>query len=160
MTEDILRVFVCLLSMLRMRSLCVTESRLMTSEMTYDDVRLPAANHKKYILFLPIIYGHVCLRGGRTAWIMLETDTHTMATGQDIRAGCVFTYSECIAKFFEKSSVAVNYLREHGVLPQRVECPNCKLPCKLIEDRHQWHCGRYRVLSKRNDLPAPSARPC
>ena len=34
------------------------------------------------------------------------------------------------------------------VLPRGVQCPNCKLPCKLREDRHQWYCGRYRALPK------------
>ena len=117
-----------------MRCICVTRSRVMTSDMTSDDVRLPAANHENDIFFLPIIYGHVSLKGRRAAWIMLQAVSDTMATVEDVRAGCVFTNWEFTAKFLEKSSVAVKFLRQHGVLPQGVECPNCKLPCKLRED--------------------------
>ena len=117
--------------------------------MTSDDVRLPAANHKK-LYFLPAYHKWArILRTRKGCLDYLDTVSHTMAIAQDACTGCCFTYWQFTSKFFEKSSVAVSFLRQHGVLPKGVECPNCKLPCKLREDRLQWYCGRYCALPKR-----------
>ena len=80
---------------------------------------------------------------------MVEAVTYTMATVQDTCSGSTLSYFQCISKFFEQSSAAKEFLRDHGVLPRSVQCPNCNLPCKLREDRHQWYCGRYRAVGKK-----------
>ena len=36
---------------------------------------------------------------------------------------------------------ALQFFREHGVLPLSVECPNCKKDLVYREDRHQWYCN-------------------
>ncbi len=72
-----------------------------------------------------------------------------MATVEDTCGECSYTYWNFIAKFYEQSSVAIDFLRQHGVLPKAVECPNCTLPCKLREERHEWYCGQYRAFPKK-----------
>ena len=80
---------------------------------------------------------------------VVEAVTYTMATVQDTCSGCSLSYFRCISKYFEQSSAANEFLRDHGVLPKSAQCPNCNSPCKLREDRHQWYCGRYRALGKK-----------
>ena len=119
--------------------------------MTRDDVRLPAANEKK-IYFSSTqsrkgTYRDVVVQSQSRVWLGAVSDK--MATVDDACGGCIYSNWEFTANFFQKSTVAADFLRRHGVLPRSVECPNCKLPCKLRQDRHQWYCGRYRALPKR-----------
>ena len=81
-------------------------------------------------------------------------DTHfpvssAMATINVTCTGCHFDYWEFIVKFHSKDDLCYEFLREHGVLPVGVECPECHTPCKLQSDRRVWYCGRYRKLPKK-----------
>ena len=62
--------------------------------------------------------------------------------------GCSYTYFKFIKEFHEDDEAAVHFLRSHGVLPLKVDCPECNLPCTYREDRHSWYCGRYTKIAK------------
>ena len=72
-----------------------------------------------------------------------------MATVDVTCAGCKFDYWLFIATFHRKDDLCYQFLREHGVLPTAVECPECHTPCRLRSDRRVWYCGRYRKLPKK-----------
>ena len=46
------------------------------------------------------------------------------------------------------SSSAIEFFRVHGVLPQAVDCPWCKQPCLLKEDKNIWYCPQHTKTSK------------
>ena len=41
------------------------------------------------------------------------------------------------------------FLRQHGVLPSSVTCPNCNNKCSLHSDRPIWKCNRKIKVAKR-----------
>lgn len=65
----------------------------------------------------------------------------------------VMNYFEFIAKFLDNEEEAFNYLKELGILPTMVICPDCDKECKLRCDprngRRMWYCGRVAVVIKK-----------
>ncbi|XP_076045960.1 uncharacterized protein LOC143028154 [Oratosquilla oratoria] len=63
-------------------------------------------------------------------------------------AGCSYNYWKFIKEFYLDDNAAIQFLRNHGVLPSQVQCPYCEVPCTYREDRHSWYCGRWSKIAK------------
>ena len=66
-----------------------------------------------------------------------------------IYAGCSFNYFEVIlANFYNNQDNAINFFKEHCVLPQSVDCPKCKRACSYHEDQHLWSSTNLTKIAK------------
>ncbi|XP_045112256.1 uncharacterized protein LOC123505164 [Portunus trituberculatus] len=67
----------------------------------------------------------------------------------ELCGGCDLPSWEIFGKFHGQipgnSANALQFLREHGVLPSRVWCPRCGVPCHLRKDSPRWYCSSYTV---------------
>ena len=53
---------------------------------------------------------------------------------------CHLNYFKVIAEFYEQEEKAINFFREHSVLPSSVNCKICKTPCVFREEQQIWRC--------------------
>ena len=58
--------------------------------------------------------------------------------------GCSTDYWQIIKDYHSNNEASLKHLRKHEVLPIKVNCKECNLPCKYREDRHQWYCGCWK----------------
>ncbi|XP_076057630.1 male abnormal protein mab-31-like isoform X2 [Oratosquilla oratoria] len=63
--------------------------------------------------------------------------------------GCVPTPGDVDKRCYKDNKSSVQFLREHGVLPCRVNCPRCNRPCWFREDRHTWVCNNSIAQAKK-----------
>ncbi|XP_076066108.1 uncharacterized protein LOC143039752 [Oratosquilla oratoria] len=63
-------------------------------------------------------------------------------------SGCSNTYFDTIQVYLRDDAAATKFLKLHGVLPNDVQCPNCKLPCTYRASKHSWYCGRWKKIAK------------
>lgn len=64
--------------------------------------------------------------------------------------GCSVNYFSAFRIFFEDPEKSLAFLREHGVLPSAVQCPNCNRECTYREEQRLWRCtGSSRVPKKK-----------
>lgn len=61
-------------------------------------------------------------------------------------SGCAPSYFEVIARFFDKSQEALDFMRRHGVLPSVVECPDCDAKCSFQAEQKIWRCRQSTLL--------------
>ena len=59
---------------------------------------------------------------------------------------CALDYFSVIAKFHGEyygrgSQEAIDFLRQHKVLPNSIKCPNCETELKFRSDKHLWYCN-------------------
>lgn len=86
---------------------------------------------------------------------MTTSETHTSPfhfssspTMSSLCSGCAYNPWLPIARFYEQEQPALDFLRAHGVLPNSVECPRCRVSCKFREDRQQWYCSQTFKVPK------------
>lgn len=70
----------------------------------------------------------------------------------DLCAGCDIPSWQVISRFHgdvdDNQQAAIKFFREHGVLPQKVLCERCKIPCRWRERCHMWYCCQYRQFHR------------
>ena len=66
--------------------------------------------------------------------------------------GCELPSWYVIAKFYgefrQNSDDAIEFLRDHGVLPRQVFCDHCGRSCNFRLAKHQWYCCHYIKIYK------------
>ena len=63
--------------------------------------------------------------------------------------GCAYHYFKGIATFYENSSKALQFFRDHGVLPSVVKCPTCHKDCNYRDSQRIWRCTGSYVIPKK-----------
>ncbi|XP_076051151.1 uncharacterized protein LOC143031337 [Oratosquilla oratoria] len=63
-------------------------------------------------------------------------------------SGCQNSYFNTINVHLHDDAAATAFLKQHGVLPNDVQCPNCDLPCHYRASTHSWYCARREKIAK------------
>ena len=68
-----------------------------------------------------------------------------MARELQVCESCELNYMFVIGKYHGgifpgHDKFAIQFFREHGVLPLSVQCPKCNKSLLYREDRHKWYC--------------------
>ena len=75
-------------------------------------------------------------------WVIIlasEFNLQPVAT-MDSCSSCFYDYFSAIKTFHSDNKKSIEFLREHGILPNEVHCPKCNNPCTFTEDKHLWRC--------------------
>ena len=80
-----------------------------------------------------------------------------MAHEQQLCDSCELEYFYVIGKYHGAifpghDKFALEFFREHHVLPLSVECPKCKKNLVYREDRHQWYCNASVPPTRRSPV--------